>query len=75
MARLIATVRQRQVPAVFCESTVSDKVQRQVAEQTGARFGGVFYVDSLSAPQGEAPTLLQLQRHNARTLIQGLKGS
>ena len=75
MARLIATVRQRQVPTVFCESTVSDKVQRQVAEQTGARFGGVFYVDSLSSPQGEAPTLLKLQRHNVRTLIQGLKGS
>jgi manganese transport system substrate-binding protein len=74
MARLIATVRQRQVPAVFCESTVSDKVQRQVAEQTGASFGGVFYVDSLSSPQGEAPTLLELQRHNVRTLIQGLKG-
>ncbi len=75
MARLIATVRQRQVPAVFCESTVSDKVQRQVAQQSGARFGGVFYVDSLSSPQGDAPTLLKLQRHNVSTLIKGLKGS
>ena len=45
MARLINTVRDRQIPAIFCESTVSDKAQRQVAAESGARFGGTFYVD------------------------------
>ncbi len=75
MARLIDLVRQRQVPAVFCESTVSAEPQRQVAKESGARFGGVFYVDSLSAPTGPAPTLLDLQRHNLRTLVRGLQGS
>ena len=48
MARLIDLVRERQVPAVFCESTVSDAAQRQVAEATGGRFGGTFYDESLS---------------------------
>ena len=72
MARLINTVRGRQIPAIFCESTVSDKAQRQVAAESGARFGGTFYVDSLSAAEGPAPTLLELQRHNVALLIDGL---
>lgn len=72
MERVIRTVRERQVPAVFCESTVDDRPQRRVAEETGARFGGVFFVDSLSQPDGPAPTYLAMLRHNAKTLIEGL---
>ena len=72
MARLINTVRDRQIPAIFCESTVSDKAQRQVAAESGARFGGTFFVDSLSTAEGPAPTLLELQRHNVALLIDGL---
>ena len=75
MARLIALVKQRQVPAVFCESTVSAESQKQVARQSGASFGGVFHVDSLSLPDGPAPNLLELQRHNVKTLQAGLAGS
>lgn len=75
MARLIALVKERKVPAVFCESTVSAEPQRQVARQSGARFGGVFHVDSLSLPDGPAPNLLELQRHNVKTLRAGLAGS
>ncbi|MCP9858552.1 MULTISPECIES: metal ABC transporter substrate-binding protein [unclassified Cyanobium] len=75
MARLIALVKERQVPAVFCESTVSAEAQKQVARQSGARFGGVFHVDSLSLPDGPAPNLLEMQRHNVRTLQAGLAGN
>ena len=75
MVQLIETVRSRQVPAVFCETTVSDKAQREVARASGARFGGSFYVDSLSEPGGPAPTLIDLQRHNVKLLLDGLKGS
>ena len=74
LARLINTVKQRQVPAVFCESTVSDEAQREVARATGARFGGTFFVDSLSGPSGPAPSLLALQRHNVGLIVKGLSG-
>jgi manganese transport system substrate-binding protein len=74
MARLIALVKERGVPSVFCETTVSDSAQRQVAAESGSRYGGAFYVDSLSLPGGPAPSLLELQRHNARLLVRGLKG-
>jgi manganese transport system substrate-binding protein len=71
---LIDTVKQRRVPAVFCESTVSDEAQREVARATGARFGGTFFVDSLSDSSGPAPSLLALQRHNVGLIVKGLSG-
>lgn len=70
----VDTVRAEKVPAVFCESTVSDKAMQQVANEAGARFGGVFYVDSLSGSDGPTPTYLELLRYNATTLVSGLKG-
>ena len=71
---VVDQVRTHKVPAVFCESTVSDKAQQQVALETGARFGGVFYVDSLSDSDGPTPTYLKLLEYNADTLVKGLKG-
>lgn len=72
LAGVIRLVEERQLPAVFCESTVNSAAQEEVAAATGARLAGVFYVDSLSGPRGPAPTLLELQRHNIRTLMDGL---
>jgi manganese transport system substrate-binding protein len=70
---VIKTVRENKIPAVFCESTVSNKIQLQVAKESGAKFGGVFYVDSLSSPDGVAPTYLKLLEYNVNTLITGLQ--
>ncbi|MEE2031039.1 metal ABC transporter substrate-binding protein [Rhodococcus chondri] len=72
VAGTVDFVRNNRVPAVFCESTVSDRAQRQVAQDTGARFGGILYVDSLSEPDGPVPTYLDLLRHDAATIIEGL---
>lgn len=72
--RVINTVKENQIPAVFCESTVSEEAQLQVAKETGAKFAGVFYVDSLSPPDGLAPTYLKLLEYNVDTLIKGLQG-
>ena len=72
LAGIIRLVEERHLPAVFCESTVNSAAQEEVAASTGARLAGVFYVDSLSGPKGPAPTLLELQRHNIRTLMDGL---
>lgn len=71
--KVVDTVRQHQIPAVFSESTISDKPARQIARETGAHYGGVLYVDSLSAPDGPVPTYLDLLNVTTRTLVQGLK--
>ena len=74
VAGVIDLVRERNVPAVFCESTVSDVAARAIAAETDARFAGVLYVDSLSAAGGPVPTYLELLRTDARTIIAGLCG-
>ncbi|GJD18691.1 periplasmic solute binding protein [Rivularia sp. IAM M-261] len=74
IAKVIDTVRQNKIPAVFCETTVSDKAQRQVARESNSTFAGVLYVDSLSEVGKPAATFLDLQRYNAYTLVQGLLG-
>ncbi|WP_246275700.1 metal ABC transporter solute-binding protein, Zn/Mn family, partial [Brasilonema bromeliae] len=73
--KVINTVKANKIPAVFCESTVSDKAQKEVANATGAKFGGVFYVDSLSPSDGPASTYLKLLEYNVTTLIKGLQGN
>lgn len=70
----IEFVDRHRVPAVFCESTVSDKPMQQVAEATGAHYGGTLYVDSLSEQDGPVPTYLDLLRHDADTIANGLSG-
>ncbi|MDM8086585.1 metal ABC transporter substrate-binding protein [Cellulomonas cellasea] len=74
VAATIDFVRDNRVPAVFCESTVSSTAQEQVADEAGARFAGVLYVDSLSAPDGPVPTYLELLAHDVRTIVAGLTG-
>jgi manganese/iron transport system substrate-binding protein len=69
---VIDGVRERQIPAVFCESTVSSDPAEQVSRETGAAFGGILYVDSLSEPDGPVPTYLDLLRVTTETIAKGL---
>ncbi|HEV7254010.1 MAG TPA: metal ABC transporter substrate-binding protein [Mesorhizobium sp.] len=72
--RVIDAVRENQVPAVFSESTVSPDPAQQVARETGAQYGGVLYVDSLSEEDGPVPTFLDLLRVTTETIAEGLAG-
>ena len=69
--RVIDLVRKYQIPVVFSESTISDKPARQVARETGARYGGVLYVDSLSDEHGPVPTYLKLLEVTVDTIAKG----
>ncbi|MGK7939408.1 MAG: metal ABC transporter substrate-binding protein, partial [Crocosphaera sp.] len=69
---VIDKVKTNNVPTVFCESTVSDEGQKQVAKTAGARFGGNLYVDSLSTEEGPVPTFLDLLEYDARVISNGL---
>ena len=69
--RVIDTVRRERIPVVFSESTISDRSARQVAGETGARYGGVLYVDSLSAAGGPVPTYLKLLEVTVDTIAKG----
>ena len=73
VSALIETVRANQIPVVFSESTISDKPAKQVAKESGARYGGVLYVDSLSAADGPVPTYLDLLKVTTDTVINGFQ--
>ena len=72
--KVIQQVKKDSVPAVFCESTVSNEGQKEVTKETGASYGGTLYVDSLSTKDGPVPTFLDLLEYDARTITQGLLG-
>ena len=73
--KVIDGIRQHRIPAVFCESTVNNDPARQVARETGARYGGSLYVDSLSTEDGPVPTYLDLLRVTTTTIVTGLSGA
>ncbi|WP_286009604.1 metal ABC transporter substrate-binding protein [Salinicola avicenniae] len=70
--QVIDSVREHDIPTIFSESTVSDRPARQIARETGAHYGGVLYVDSLSTPEGPVPTYIDLLRVTADTIADGL---
>lgn len=70
---VIDIVKQNNIPVVFSESTVSDKPAKQVAKETGARYGGVLYVDSLSTADGPVPTYLDLLQVTIDTIVKGFE--
>ncbi len=70
--KVIDGVRDNDIEAVFCESTVSDAPAKQVARETGAAYGGVLYVDSLSAADGPVPTYLELLTVTSQTIVDAL---
>jgi ABC-type Zn uptake system ZnuABC Zn-binding protein ZnuA len=72
MAKVIDSVRKNNIPVVFCESTVNQKPMQEVARQTGARYGGYLYVDSITEADGEAPTYLDLLKFDAAAIVNGL---
>lgn len=74
IARTIEFVDEQRVPAVFCESTVSDDAMQQVVEATDAAFGGTLYVDSLSEADGPVPTYLDLLRYDVDVITEALTG-
>jgi manganese/iron transport system substrate-binding protein len=69
--KVIDLVRNNKIPVVFSESTISDRAAKQVARETGARYGGVLYVDSLSAVGGPVPTYLDLLKVTVETIVKG----
>jgi manganese/iron transport system substrate-binding protein len=69
--KVIDLVRKNRIPVVFSESTISDRAARQIARETGARYGGMLYVDSLSAANGPVPTYLDLLKVTVETIAKG----
>jgi len=71
--KVIDAVRANNITAVFSESTVSAAPAEQVARETGSKYGGILYVDSLSEADGPVPTYIDLLKVTSDTIAKGLK--
>ena len=72
--RVIDRMRESAIPTIFSESTISPDPAKQVARETGARYGGVLFVDSLSEADGPVPTFIDLLRVTSQRIADGLTG-
>jgi zinc/manganese transport system substrate-binding protein len=72
VAAIIAQIKKQKVPAVFLENVTDPRLVEQIARETGAKVGGVLYSDALTGARGDAPTYIELIRHNLRQLAAAL---
>jgi zinc/manganese transport system substrate-binding protein len=72
IARIINQIRNSGIPAVFLENISDPRLMRRISAETGARVGGTLYSDSLTDEKGDAPTYIDMVRHNIKALTSAL---
>jgi len=72
IADIITQVRTEGIPAVFLENIADPRLMRQISAETGAKIGGTLYSDSLTDENGDAPTYIDMVRHNIKALTSAL---
>lgn len=72
LARIITQIKQAKIPAVFLENVTDPRLMQQISAETGARVGGTLYSDGLTGEKGDAPTYIDMVRHNIKALTRAL---
>lgn len=72
VARIIGQIRKQKIPAVFLENVSDPRLLKRISEESGVRIGGTLYSDALTEEKGEAPTYIDMIRHNLRELATAL---
>jgi zinc/manganese transport system substrate-binding protein len=72
VAKIITQVRKQKIPAVFLENVTDKRLLERIGTESGARIGGTLYSDALTDEKGEAPSYLEMMRHNVKQLAAAL---
>jgi zinc/manganese transport system substrate-binding protein len=72
IAGIITQIRTAKIPAVFIENISDPRLIQRISAETGARIGGTLYSDSLTDEKGQAPTYIDMVRHNIKALTDAL---
>jgi len=72
VAKIITQIRKQKIPAVFLENVTDRRLLERIGAESGARVGGTLYSDALTDGKGEAPTYLDMMRHNVKQLASAL---
>ena len=73
MAGLIDTIKNSGAPAIFLDIGENQSLARQIAAETGVKVVTDLYVETISAPDGPAPTYIDMIKHDVTQIIQALK--
>jgi zinc/manganese transport system substrate-binding protein len=72
VAGIITQIRNAKIPAIFLENISDPRLIQRIAAETGVGIGGTLYSDSLTGEKGDAPTYIDLVRHNIKALTSAL---
>ncbi|MBU8908771.1 metal ABC transporter substrate-binding protein [Desertibacillus haloalkaliphilus] len=72
MSRVVDVVRDRQLPAIFVETTVSRSYMETVSDNTGVDIAGEVYTDAVGVEGSGAETYIKMMEHNVNTFVDGL---
>jgi zinc/manganese transport system substrate-binding protein len=75
IASIITQIKTQKIPAVFLENISDPRLMGRIAAETGAGIGGTLYSDSLTDEKGDAPTYIDMVRHNIRAMRNALEGA
>ena len=75
IASIITQIKTQKIPAVFLENISDPRLMSRIAAETGANIGGTLYSDSLTDEKGDAPTYIDMVRHNIRAMRSALAGA
>ena len=71
MAALIEQIKATGAPAIFLETGANPQLAQQIAAETGVKVVADLYTHSLSAPDGPAPTYIDMMKYNVSRIVAG----
>jgi zinc/manganese transport system substrate-binding protein len=73
VAKLITSIREQKVPAIFIESTANPKLAELLAREAGVIVPPPLYTDSVGPEGSPAASYLGMMRHNIDTIAAALR--
>jgi manganese/iron transport system substrate-binding protein len=72
--RVVESVREFQVPAIFVETSVNPKMVEQIAAEANVRIGGQLYSDAMGAAGTAGESYIGMMRENVLQIVGALGG-
>jgi len=73
LTNLVQLIREHQVKAIFLETGSNPELADQLARETGIQVVTDLYTHSVTPPDGDAPTYIEMMKHNVRAITAALQ--
>ena len=73
LTELVEKIREHDVPAIFTETIVSNRMSQRIAEEADVKVVSGLYTGSLSDSDGPAASYIELMRTDVSLIVEALK--